>query len=189
MKIVLALLFAVAASPAAAAPVVFDIDPTHTYPSFEADHMGISKWRGKFNRSSGTMRLDRERESGTVEVTIDIDSVDFGLDAMREPALGPGFFDVARYPQARYAGTLEDFQDGVPRRVAGELTLHGVTLPLALNIGSFKCIPHPMHGRELCGADATARFDREAHGLAAGKDYGFGMDVDLRIQFEAVARE
>lgn len=176
-------------SRAIAAPAIYDIDPTHTYPSFEADHMGISKWRGKFNRSSGTMRLDREAASGSVEVLIDVDSVDFGLDAMLEPALGPGFFDVARYPQATYRGTLQDFRDGAPTRIAGELTLHGITRPVDLQVHLFKCVPHPMHKRELCGADASTRIDRAAFGLDAGKDFGFSMDVDLQIQFEAVKRE
>jgi polyisoprenoid-binding protein YceI len=74
----------------------------------------------------------------------------------------------------------------VPTRLAGELTLHGVTRPLVLQVDAFKCIPHPVFKRELCGADATGTFQRDAFGLDAGKDYGFSMDVDLRIQVEAL---
>lgn len=168
---------------------VYQIDPTHTYPSFEADHMGISLWRGKFNTTSGRMLLDKAAGSGSVDVTIEMDSVDFGLESMREHALGPDFFDAAKYPQATYRGKLEGFKDGVPSRVAGELTLHGVTRPVELTINSFKCIPHPMLKRDLCGADASATFDREQFGLSAGKDYGFDMAVRLRIQFEALKAE
>ena len=69
----------------------------------------------------------------------------------------------------------------------GELSLRGVTRPLALEINSFKCMPHPLHRRELCGADAVATFQRDAFGIDAGKDYGFDMTVTLRIQAEAVA--
>ncbi|MFL6591133.1 MAG: polyisoprenoid-binding protein, partial [Luteimonas sp.] len=58
-----------------------------------------------------------------------------------------------------------------------------------LKIGLFKCIPHPIFKRELCGADATGTFDRSAFGLDAGKDYGFSMDVGLRIQVEALKDE
>jgi polyisoprenoid-binding protein YceI len=174
---------------ASAAPVAYEIDPAHTFPSFEADHMGISVWRGKFNRSHGTMQFDRSAGTGSVDVTVDIDSVDFGLDSMLEPALGRDFFDAATYPTATYRGTLADFRDGVPTRVDGELTLRGITRPLDLTVNSFRCMPHPMHKRELCGADALATFDRSAFGLTAGRDHGFDMGVTLRIQFEAVQVE
>ena len=95
-------------------------------------------------------------------------------------------FDTQKYPQAVYKGRLARFEGGVPSMVEGELTLHGVTKPLNLVIASFKCIPHPLSKRELCGADATASFDRDAFGIAAGKDYGFDMKVRLRIQVEAI---
>ena len=171
---------------ASAAPVTYELDPAHTFPSFEADHMGLSFWRGKFNRTTGTLVLDKAASSGSVMVSIDMDSVDFGLESMHEQAVSPAFFDVAKYPQASYKGKLTDFVDGVPTRVTGELTLHGVTRPVELAIHRFKCIPHPMLKRELCGADASASFRRDAFGLTAGKDYGFSMDVGLRIQMEAV---
>ena len=171
---------------ATAAPIVYEMDPAHTFPSFEADHMGISLWRGKFNKAAGQLVLDRAASTGTVEVTIEIDSVDLGLDSMHEQAVSPAFFDAAKYPVAIYRGTLVDFVDGAPTRVFGALTLHGITQPLDLKINLFKCIPHPMLKRELCGADATASFQRDAFGLTAGKDYGFNMDVKLHIQMEAV---
>lgn len=173
---------------ASAAPVVYEIDPSHTYPSFEADHMGISFWRGKFNQNSGTLVLDKAAKTGEVDVTIDMRSVDFGHDKMNEHAMSADFFDVEKHPVATYRGRLSDFVGEVPTRVVGDLTLHGVTRPLVLTIHSFKCIPHPMLKRELCGADASASFDRDEFGLDAGKDYGFRMDVALRIQMEAVQR-
>jgi polyisoprenoid-binding protein YceI len=71
-----------AASLTQAAPVTYDIDPTHTYPSFEADHMGLSIWRGKLNQSAGTIVYDKANGSGSVDVQIALASIDFGLDAM-----------------------------------------------------------------------------------------------------------
>ncbi|MGH8446964.1 MAG: YceI family protein [Solimonas sp.] len=184
----LALPLAGAALAATAAPRNYDLDPQHTFPSFEADHMGgLSVWRGKFDRSSGTMVLDVAAKTGTVDVSVDMSSVDFGHDKMNEHARSPDFFDVAKYPTATYKGKLADFVNGVPTRVVGELTLHGVTKPLTLQVNSFKCMPHPLEkGRELCGADALASFKRDDFGLVAGKDYGFKMDVTLRIQMEAL---
>lgn len=182
-------LLAAACGQAIAAPVSYEIDPMHTYPSFEADHMGISFWRGKFNKTTGTLILDKAASTGTVDVAIDIASVDFGLDSMNEQAVSPEFFDSAKYPQATYKGKLAGFVDGAPTRVEGQLTLHGVTKPVDLKINRFKCVPHPMLKRELCGADASAVFKRDEFGLTAGKDYGFSMDVNLRIQMEALAPE
>ena len=188
-KTLLFALLAAACDQAMAAPVSYDIDPMHTYPSFEADHMGISFWRGKFNKTTGALIVDKAASTGSVEAVIDIASVDFGLDSMNEHALSPDFFDSAKYPQATYKGKLVDFADGAPTRVEGELTLHGITKPVELKINRFKCIPHPMLKRELCGADASAVFKRDEFGLTAGKDYGFSMDVNLRIQLEALGPE
>lgn len=183
------LLLSLAAGAVHAAPVQYTIDPAHTYPSFEADHMGISVWRGKINKNSGTVTLDREAGYGLVDVNIDLGSIDFGQDALNTWAQGPDFFDLAKYPKASYRGKLTAFVNGAPTAAVGELTLHGVTKPVALKINSFKCIPHPMLKRELCGADASAVFQRDQFGLVAGKDYGFNMDVTLRIQVEAVKAE
>jgi len=183
-------LIALAASGAAqAAPVIYDIDPAHTYPSFEADHMGISFWRGKFNSTRGTVTLDRAAGSGQIDVTVGVGSIDFGHDEMNNHAKGADMFDATKFPEATYIGRLTAFVDGAPTRVDGELTLHGVTKPLALTIRSFKCIEHPMLKRELCGADVAVTLDRAAFGIDAGKDYGFSMEVPLRIQVEAIVRE
>jgi len=175
-----------AANAATAAPAVYEIDPNHTFPSFEADHMGMSVWRGKFDRTAGRILLDKAKGEGSVEATIDVASIDYGLKAMDEKARSNELLDVAKFPRAAYKGRLVDFVDGAPTRVAGELTLHGVTKPLDLKINSFKCMPHPMLKRDWCGADALATFDRAAFGIDAGKDYGFKMEVTLRIQVEAV---
>ena len=183
----LLLVAALVAAPATAAEVEYEIDPMHTFPSFEADHMGISYWRGKFNASRGRIVLDKAAGTGTVDVEIDVASIDFGLDAMNEQARSAALFDSAAHPRATYRGTLAGFVDGSPTRVDGELTLRGITRPVRLELRRFKCMPHPLHGRELCGADAQATIRRDAFGIDAGKDFGFDMAVTLRIQVEAVA--
>ena len=181
--------FLLAASGSAlAAATTYRIDPDHTYPSFEADHMGgLSVWRGKFNHTRGTVTLDKAAGLGTVDVTVDMTSADFGQEQLNKGAQGKDVFETAKYPQARYTGKLVDFVNGAPTRVTGKLTLHGVTHPLDLKIDSFKCMQHPVFKREVCGADALATFRRDTFGIDAGKDYGFGMNVTLRIQVEAIA--
>lgn len=180
-----AALFATGA--AQAAPVSYNIDPSHTFPSFEADHMGISQWRGKFDRTSGSVTLDREAGIGTVDIVVDMKSGDFGLEALNKAARGKELFEADKYPKARFKGTLEGFADGAPTKAVGTLEMHGKTNPVTLDIRKFKCIPHPMYKREVCGADIYATIDREQFGMAAGKEYGFSMAVDLRIQVEAIA--
>jgi polyisoprenoid-binding protein YceI len=170
--------------------VHYTIDPTHTYPSFEADHFGISTWRGKMKKTTGTVTLDRAAHRGDVSITVDLDSIDFGMGDLNKWAVGKDFFDTAKNPsKATYVGHFAQFNGDVPTRVDGELTLHGVTNPLSLTLASFACKPHPMLKREWCGADAFATFQRDAFGLTAGKDYGFKMDVALRIQVEATRDE
>ncbi len=172
---------------AIAEPVTYQIDPTHTYPSFEADHMGgLSIWRGKFNSSSGTIVLDREAKTGTIDVTIDAASIDFGLDDMNKHAMSPDMFDVEKYPTIKFQGKLARFEGDKPTAVEGTLTIRDVSKPVTLTIDRFKCMKHPMHGKEVCGANALASFNREDFGIDYGKSFGFDMNVDLRIQVEAV---
>jgi len=172
---------------AIAAPVTYNVDPNHTYPSFEADHFGgLSVWRGKFDKSSGSIVYDKEKAAGTVEITIDAASIDFGHAKLNEHAKSPEIFDVAKFPTATYKGTLANFKDGAPTEVDGQLTLHGVTKPVKLTINQFKCMVNPMSKKEVCGADASATFKRSDFGVNFGEQYGFKQEVKLQIQVEGV---
>ncbi|MBK7613759.1 MAG: polyisoprenoid-binding protein [Vitreoscilla sp.] len=172
-----------------AAPVTYEIEPGHTYPSFEADHMGLSVWRGKFTKSAGQIVYDKATGLGAVDLVVHTDSVDYGLAQMNAVAKGESLFDVEKFPYARYTGQLAGVVNGVPTQVVGELSLRGKTRPVTLAILKFKCMPHPLFKRELCGADALATINREEFGIDAGKAYGFDMAVTLRIQVEAIAKE
>lgn len=177
------------AGAASAAPVKYTIDPEHTYPSFETDHFGgLSTWRGKFTRTSGTIVYDREAGSGTLDITIDPASVDTGHDKLNDHVrTGPDMLDVKKYPTATYTGKLAKFVNGTPTEVDGTLTLRGVSKPVTLKIDRFDCRPHPMKkGQNVCGANATGTLDRGAFGVDWGKSYGFKMDVKLEIQVEAL---
>ena len=185
----LGLAAALASAGASAQPVQYTIDPHHTFPSFEADHMGISVWRGKMNRSSGSVMFDKASGQGEVDVSINLDSIDFGQDKLNAWARGKEFFDTKKYPKARFQGRFDAVKDGTPTQLVGTLTLHGASRPMTLQITHMKCVPHPIVKRELCGADANGTFQRDEFGLDAGKDWGFKMNVDLRIQVEALAAQ
>ncbi|MFJ3044510.1 YceI family protein [Herbaspirillum chlorophenolicum] len=188
MKLNHALLALIAAGTvgSAFAADTYTIDPSHTYPSFEADHMGVSIFRGKFTKTSGTVNLDRAAKTGTMEITVDTSSIDFGHAKLNEHAKGADMFDVTKYPTAVYKGTAIKFDGDKPVSVEGTLTLHGVTKPLTLAINKFNCIQHPMLKREVCGGDASASFNRADFGIDYGAKYGFSMETKLAIQVEAI---
>lgn len=181
------LALALASGLAVAAPQRYDLDPSHTYPSFEADHMGLSTWRGKFRRSQGWVLLDREAGRGELDVVVDVDSLDFGHDGMNRAARGPSLFDAEQHPHARYQARLVAWEAGRPTRAEGTLSLKGQQRPLVLEIRRFACKPHPLFRREVCGADALGQFDRSDFGISQGRELGFDMQVTLRIQVEALA--
>ena len=184
-KLLMALAAACVVSTAQAKPEIFTIDPAHTYPSFEAPHAEqLSLWRGKFNKSSGKLTLDRANKTGTVSITIDAASVDFGHDIMNQVARGPDYFNVEKYPTATYQGTLV-FKGDTVTEVKGDFTLLGVTKPLNLKVNWFKCVQSKMLKREMCGTDAYAEFNRGDWGLT--ENIQNGPMVTLRIAAEAVA--
>jgi polyisoprenoid-binding protein YceI len=182
-----AVLLAAYAGTALAKPVTYVCDPAHTHPSFAADHFGgLSVWRGEFTKSSCTIVLDKEAHTGTVDVTVDTSSIDFGVPKLNEHAQTKDLFDVAKYPTATYKGKLADFVNGKPTKVVGNFTLHGVTRPLTLTIRTFECKNLSMMHQYRCGADAEGHFERDQYGMTFGKAMGFQMWVRLKIQVEAV---
>ena len=189
IRTLIAALLAGAAVPALAAPDNYTIDPTHTYPSIEFSHMGLSVWRGKFNKTTGKIALDRAARTGTVDVTIDAASINFGLAAMDEKARSEDFFNVGKYPTATYRGTVK-FSGDAPAAVDGKVTIMGVTKPVTLKINLFKCMPHPMLKKEVCGADAEGETIWGEYGMKLSQ-YGQGDagKVRLRIQVEAIKDE
>jgi polyisoprenoid-binding protein YceI len=184
-RIVLASLAALVGANAFAAPVTYTLDPSHTYPSFEADHFGgLSTWRGKFDATSGKVIYDKDAKSGSIDVTVDMTSIDFGMPKLNEHAKSPEIFDATKYPTATYSGKFSKFNGATPTEVQGTLTMHGVTKPVTLVIDAFLCKISPMTKKEVCGANATATFNRSDFGVNFGDKYGFKQEVKLQIQVE-----
>jgi polyisoprenoid-binding protein YceI len=184
-RIVLASMAALLGAGAYAAPVTYNLDPNHTFPSFEADHFGgLSVWRGKFNSSSGKVVLDKDAKAGSIDVTVDMSSINFGMPKLDEHAKSAEIFDVAKFPTATYSGKFTKFNGATPTEAQGTLTMHGVTKPVTLVIDSFKCMQNPMSKKEVCGADASATINRADFGVNFGEKFGFKQEVKLQIQVE-----
>ena len=184
-RIVLASMAALAGASAFAAPVTYTLDPAHTYPSFSADHFGgVSVWRGKFNSTSGKVVYDKDAKSGSLDVTVDINSINFGMPKLDEHAKSAEMFDAAKYPTATFSGKFTKFNGSGPAEAQGTLTMHGVTKPVTLKIDSFKCIQSPLTKKEVCGVEVSSTINRADFGVNYGDKYGFNQEVKLQIQAE-----
>jgi polyisoprenoid-binding protein YceI len=188
MKLQFLIATLLAASATSAIAATYNVDPSHTYPSFEADHMGLSVWRGKFDKTSGTITMDRAAKTGALDITIDAASIDFGMDKMNTHAKSPDMFNVEKFPTVTYKSKSFKFEGDKLVGVDGELTLLGVTKPVSLKVDKFNCIMHPRFKREVCGANAVAEFKRTDFGLNYATP-AFAPEVKLAIQIEAIKSE
>jgi polyisoprenoid-binding protein YceI len=127
---------------------------------------------------------DKAAKSGSIDVTVDMNSIDFGMPKLNEHAKSAEIFDTAKYPTATYSGKFTKFNGDAPTEAQGTLTMHGVTKPVTLTINSFLCKPDPMSKKDVCGADAAATFNRADFGVNFGDKFGFKQDVTLQIQVE-----
>jgi polyisoprenoid-binding protein YceI len=161
----------------------FVLDTTHTFPSFEIRHHGISLMRGKFNRAQGRAVLDPEGKENRIEVVVDATSGDTGHDGLNQKLLGSNFFNTGQFPEIRFIATQIEYKEGKPVRAQGELTLLGVTRPLELEIRDYACTRQFLTLRPLCGADVHASIKRSDFGM----NYGIpliGDEVKLAIEVE-----
>ena len=184
----LALATAIATSLSAsalAAPETFAIDGTHTFPRFSYSHFGYSKQLSRFNKTTGKIILDKEAKTGSVDVTIDMKSVDTGYDVFNSHIQGEDFLDTEKYPTATFKSTKVHFEGDKPVAVEGNLTIKGVTKSMMLTIDSFQLMPHPMLKKDALGANASAKIKRSD--FNAGKHAPYvGDEVTLDIGVEAI---
>lgn len=175
-----------ALAPAAlAAEQAYTVDPTHTFITIQASHQGLSYMHAMFTKVSGKLWLDREKETGKVEINIDTTSLTFGSALMDKVIQGEDYFNAAKHQTATYKSSSIAFKNKKAVTVNGELTLLGVTKPVKLVIDSFTCMNHPMLKREVCGADAHAELDRSQFGMNKGADAEHPL-VRILIGIEAV---
>lgn len=180
------LLLALAAvtAPALAAPAGYTIDPNHTFPVFEVDHLGFSTQRGRFNKTSGRITLDTAARQGSVDVTIDATSIDMGFAKWNDNMRGENYFNTDAHPTITFKADRLVFDGERPVSAEGSLTMLGVTKPVTLSINRFRCAPHPLNKRETCGADVVATLKRSEFGMTKYIP-SVGDEVRLLIAVEA----
>ncbi len=166
MRIATAALLALAFADSAQA-AAYTMDPAHTYPQFDIRHLDFSTLHGQFNHTTGSITMDRKKNLGSVEATIDVNSLATG-DAARDKDLkSPQFFDAAKYPTMTYKSTKVIFHGRDRATVEGDLTLRGVTRPVALQVTRIHCGTSPIIKKEVCGFDAVGELKRSDFGMKA----------------------
>ena len=162
----------------------YSLDTSHTIPSFEIRHHGVSLQRGLFTRSQGKAVLDPAGGGGRIEVNIEAASVLTGVDALDRMLRGPTFFNTALHPRIRFVSDSIRYADGKPVEATGQLTLLGVTRPVILEIRDFTCTQHFLRRIPLCGADVHTQIRRSDFGMTFGLPNLVGDEVRLAIQVE-----
>jgi len=185
--------FAIALPLSAAAQVEsYTIDPTHTVPYFDEDHLGFANIRGRFDRATGKFTIDRSAKTGTLEIAVKTAELNTGdMDRGSRPRTrdehmrGPDFFNVAEFPAMTFKSTKINFSGDNPVSVEGNLLLLGVTKPLTLTLERWKCGPdmRTQGKRFQCGGNATGSFKRSEFGMKYGLPTAIGDEVKLWMSF------
>jgi polyisoprenoid-binding protein YceI len=164
----------------------YAIDPTHTFVIYEIGHFGTSTNRGRFDKKEGTVQFDRAAKTGKVEISFDLSGISTGVAALDKHLQGSDFFDIAKFPSARFVGDKFVFNGDKVSEVVGTLTLRGKSMPVTLKATNFNCYMNPLLKREVCGGDFETTLKRSQWGVSYGLEMGIPDDVRLLIQVEAV---
>jgi polyisoprenoid-binding protein YceI len=174
---------------------VWEIDPAHTSAQFAIRHLMVSTVRGEFSKVTGTVALnEQDPTQSTVEATIDAASLNTRIAKRDEHLKSPDFFDVAQYPTITFKSKkIEAAGDG-KFKVTGDLTMHGVTKEVVLNVeGTPKPIKDPT-GKLRIGGGATTRINRKDFGINYNRvlETGgvvVGDEVDITIDVELTQKQ
>jgi polyisoprenoid-binding protein YceI len=161
------------------------IDGAHTTPMFEVRHMNMSRQRGFFTDTMGTIVLDRVARTGSIEVVVSTGSVVTSSRVLTDVLKRRDWLNVEQFPAMRYVATDLAFDGDVPVAANGQLTLLGVTKPVTLAISDFHCGTHLVYRRAMCSAEVTATIRRSDFGMTSGLPNVAGDEVRLVIPVEA----
>lgn len=184
----LATLALAATTLAHAEATTYAIDPSHTFVTWEAKHMGTSTARGRFDKKEGTVTIDPAAKSGKASITIDIASITTGVPPLDTHLKGKDFFNAGETPTAKFEGDKFTFDGDKVTAVSGNLTMLGKTLPVTLKGTGFNCYENPMLKRQACGGDFETTITRSQWGMGYGTKF-VSDDIRLLIQVEAIKQQ
>jgi polyisoprenoid-binding protein YceI len=163
----------------------YSIEPTHTFVMWEAKHFGTSTSRGRFDKTSGSITVDRTAKTGKAEIVIDMKSVNTGVAPFNKHLMNDDFFASDKFPEAKFVGDRFKFDGDKVVEVAGTLTLRGKTNPVTLKGSGFNCYDNPYVKRQVCGGDFETVVTRSLYDVKYGLP-GIPDDIKLTIQVEAI---
>jgi len=162
------------------------IDPTHTFVNYEMGHYGTTTNRGRFSTTDGLVQIDDTGKRGKIDITMDMTSINTGVDLLNRHLQSKDFFNVAAFPTARFRADRIDFSGDKIAEVGGTLTLLGQTKPILLKASRFNCYLNPLIKRQVCGGDFETTVERSQWGVVWGLNFGFEDKVKLLVQVEAI---
>ena len=171
---------------AQAQTATYAIDPNHTFATFEISHFGTSTNRGRFDKKSGSVQLDKAAKTGKLDISIDTSSINTGTAAFDKHLQSKDFFNAAEFPTARFVGDKFSFNGDKVSEISGNLTLLGKTNPVTLKATNFNCYMNQMLKVEVCGGDFETSIVRSQYGMVWGLNFGFSDAVRLVVQAEAI---
>jgi len=200
MKMILLAAMALATGGAQAA-TRYEIDPAHSHASFSIRHMMVTNVKGELGGVSGEVMLDdKDPSKSSVKATIDVKTLNTGMDKRDTHLKSPDFFDVEKFPTMTFESTKVTKGDKKGSwKVDGNLTMHGVTKPVTMNVDELTDpVKNPMMGGIVeRGASATATVSRKDFGMAwAGPALEKGgvvlgdevkVSIDVELQEKAAA--
>ncbi len=189
-KLLLASVFALGlgVSGAQAEPVEYVFDTSHTSIEFYVNHMGFSNFQGEFQTFDGTLVFDEAKpQDSRVEVVIEANSIDTDVAALDKHLKSADFFDVAKFPNLTFKSKSIEITGDKTGIITGDLTMHGVTKKVALNVTLNKAAPNPMTKKAAVGFSATATLQRSDFGISTYVP-AVGDEVKIRIETEAQAK-
>ncbi len=176
-----ALALAAVSAPAFAADT-YKLDPNHTAVVFTYEHFGFSNMSGKFMDADGAVTLDEANlANSSVEVTFAIDGVNTGVPGLDTHLKSPDFFDAAKFPTATFKSTKVEPVSATEATVTGDLTLHGVTRPVVLDVKLNKL----SDDKAKVGFSATTTIKRSDFGVdkyvpAVSDDIAIAIDTEAK---------
>lgn len=155
-----------AALPATAAEVTYQIDPEHSSLHFKVRHLGVSNVWGRFTQFSGTIRFDEQSpEESVVKIEVSTDSVDTDNERRDTHLRSPDFFNVKQFPVLTFESTAVEPLSEDLFRVSGKATLNGVTNPVTADVRLIGSGKHPRSGKPLIGFESSFAIDRSDFGM------------------------
>jgi len=160
------------------------IDPNHSTAQFAIRHLAVSTVRGAFTKVSGAGQYDPADPTKTsIDATIDAASVDTRVEMRDKDLRSPNFFDVEKYPTITFKSKHTEAAGEGKLKMTGDLTMHGVTKEVVLDVdGPTAAIKDPM-GNERIGASATTKVNRRDYGINGGASVA-ADDVTITIDVE-----